>query len=83
VGDGSDKWTPPGSDTGRGVALSAAAARREGARVGCWAALLGPKPGTGPRREEKGEGGVSRLRGKKRMGRARDREGERKTFSIF
>ena len=60
----------------RGVTLSASAARREGARVGCWAALLGPKPGTGPRREEKGEGELAGCGGEKngpsqRVGRER------------
>jgi len=37
VGGGPNHWAPPGSDKGRGTALSAAAARREGARglLGC------------------------------------------------
>ena len=40
VGDGSDRWAPPGSDTGRGLALSATAAkRRASGSLGCsaWA----------------------------------------------
>jgi hypothetical protein len=39
--------------------------------------VLGPKP------RRKGEGEKQAARGEREMGRARDREGERKFFSIF
>ena len=81
VGEGPDRWVPPGSETGRGVGLSAAAARWEG-RAACWARSAGAGPRSGPRREERGEEEQAAGEGRE-MGRARDREGEREFFSIF
>ena len=58
VGDGTNRWAPPGSDTGRGPALSAIAAeRRARGSLGCsaWAGDLGPR-GRKKRRGRKGAG---------------------------
>ena len=61
VEDGSDRWAPSGSDTERGTALSAAAARWRCAR-GCWAAWAADwaaqrrKEGGGENRPQEGFG---------------------------
>ena len=61
VEDESDRWTPPGRDTGaRGRPVSGCG--EGGARTRAVLAL-GPKPGTGPRREERGKG-AGRPRGR-------------------
>jgi len=70
VGDGSDHWAPPGSDTESGAALSAAEARREEAR-GCWACAAW----AAQRERGKGDRQAARGGGERGMGRAQDREG--------
>ena len=76
--DGSDRRAPPGSDAESGAALSAAEARREGARVGCWAALLGPMQG-----RERGKGELAGWGAGRNGPSPRQGGGEEKPFSFY
>ena len=67
VEDGSDKWTPPSSDTGaRDHAVSRCG--EEGRRAAAGLALSGPDAGAGLLRERKEGGGENRPRGRERSG---------------
>ena len=77
-GDGTDRWAPPGSDSGRETCLSV----KE--RGGRWRSAAGPDAGAGPRCEERKGGGkeVGRPREKKGVGRAQEQRG-RESFSFY
>ena len=81
VKDESDKWTPPGRDPaarGRPVSGCCEGGRADAGRAGAWA-----EAGHWAAQRRKGEGSRQAAGGEREMGRARDREGERKFFSIF
>jgi len=82
VEDDPDRWAPPVGETERGTTCQGLQQGEEARRL-AGLRRVGPKPGTGPRREEKGGRGTGRPRGRKEWAKPESGEGERKFFSIF